>query len=114
MRPTVPTWRPATRAGQIVGVAAQERDPVANRLAAPAHDPELRRGQLGGRRVAPPESALLVLPDDDLERMPRDDVVLGERLRDLDGAHRADVAVVVAAVRHAVNIRTEEDGLERG
>ena len=62
----------------------------------------------------PDGAAFLVLEDDHLQRVPGHEVVRRQRPRDLDRAERPDVAVVVAAVGHRVDVRPEHERLERG
>ena len=98
---------------QAIGIAADERDAVARDLAAARRQRERGRLELSGHRAAADRAALLVLKHDDFDRMPQRDVALGERLRDLDRRERSDVAVVVAAVGHRVDVRSEEQRLAR-
>ena len=65
-------------------VAADEGDSLLDRLAAVRHGLELGGVELTAYRAAAVQSALFVLPDDHFERVARDDIVLGERLRDFD------------------------------
>ena len=103
----------ATRAREVVGIAAEEGDAVADRLAAAAHGRELGGGEIGRHRVTPPEAPLFILEDHDFNRMVRHHALLAERLRHLDRPHGADVAIVVAPFGHGVDVRPEEDRLER-
>src|SRR5690606_7115944 len=65
-------------------------------------------------RDAADEPAFLVGETDDLQRMPGRNVVLLEYLGDFDGADHADVAVVVAAAGHGVDVRAEHDHGQAG
>src|SRR5512138_616605 len=85
----------ALHARELRRIAADERDAFANGLAAPAHEREARLGQRTDHRLAADEATFLVLEHDDLERMPRDHVPLGQRLRHFDRAERSDIAIVV-------------------
>ena len=94
-------------------IAADEGDPLLDRLAAARDVLQLARQELATHGATSVQAALFVLPDHDLERMTRDDAVLGERLCDFDRRERADVAVVVAALRDRVDVRAEKNRLER-
>src|SRR5690349_20791525 len=59
-------------------------------------------------------AALFILKDDDLQGMAESDVLLVENLCDFDGGERSDIAVVVAAFRNRVDVRTDEQRLEGG
>jgi len=98
---------------ELRDVAADERDALLHRLAAVGDGLELGRRDLPAHRAAAKQASLLVLPDHDFDRVLRDDVVLGEGLCDFDRAHRPDVAVVVAALRHRIDVRPEQQRLER-
>ena len=65
--------------------AFDERDAVSDCLAAATHVRELAIGELPAHRAAAVQSAFLVLPHHNLERMPRRDPLLGEHLRRLAG-----------------------------
>jgi hypothetical protein len=58
-------------------------------------------------------TALLVGPDHQLERPPRDVLRFLQRAHHLDPTDRADVAVEVPAVRHRVDVRAEQQRRQR-
>ena len=83
-----------------------------NGLAAIRDEVQLLLGQAGGDGVAADCPTLFVLKDDHFQRMAQRDFVLGQRLRHLDRAHRADVAVIIAAFGHGIDMRTDDQGLQ--
>ena len=89
---------------EVRGIAADKRDAVAVRLSAVADQIELRHLQLAAHGAAPDFARLFVGEDHDLEGMACCHAGLVERLRDLDGTDRADLTVVVAAVRDRVDV----------
>src|SRR5262249_38637996 len=95
-------------AGELISVAADELDAFANGLAAVCDQVQLFLGQADGDGVAADGPAFFVLKDDYFERMSQRDIVLGQRLGHFDCAHRADVAVVIAAFGHGVNVRADD------
>ena len=94
-------------------VAADEPDPLADRLSGSRDFLEIRRGDLSGRALASDRPAFLVRPDDDVERVTEAHALIAERARHLDGAKGTDGPVEVAAVGHRVDVRADEDRLER-
>jgi hypothetical protein len=104
---------PAHGGFQAIGIPADERDAVARDLAAARGQRERRGLELARHRAAADRPALLVLKHDDLDRVAQRDTALAERLRDLDRRKRSDVTVVVAAVGHRVDVRSEEQRLAR-
>ena len=63
--------------------------------------------------AAAERDAFLGGPDDHLERMTRADVGARERLDRAERRERAEVAVEVAAARHRVDVRAEQDRRQR-
>ncbi len=55
-------------------------------------------------------NAFFVRPDDHLERMPRADSGGITRFDDAEGRQRTEIAVEIAAARHRVDVRSEQDG----
>ena len=78
-----------------------------------ADDVERSGADSASHRLAADDPAFLVGEDDELERMSRDDIVLTQQLRHLDGAQHAHVAVVVAALRDGVDVRPGHDHGQR-
>ena len=70
-----------------------------------------RRRRSGCRRGRCRRRAFFVRPDDHLERMPGRDAAVVQRLQDAERGERAEVAVEVAAARHRVDMRAEQDRL---
>src|SRR5262245_31091325 len=97
----------ALDASDPVRIAADEADAVADGLAAPASDRHGLLRQLPANRLATDKATLFVLEDDEFQRMPRDDVGLGQGLRRFDGTQRTNIAVVIAAFGHRVDMRAE-------
>jgi hypothetical protein len=64
---------------------------------------------LAGHRPTAHEPALLIGEVHDLECMAQSDVLIAQVLRNLDGAHHADVTIVVASMRHRVGVRAHDD-----
>src|SRR6266498_3158965 len=58
-------------------ISAEERDPLLDCLAAARHVLQFGGDELSTQRAAPVQSALFVLPDRDLDRVSRRQVVLG-------------------------------------
>ena len=88
-------------------------NPVFDGLTAVRHGLELSRCELPAHRATAEQAALLVLPDHDLERMARDDRMFGQRLRDLDRGGGSDLSVVVAAAGDRIDVRPEQQRVER-
>ena len=105
---------PLPRARQVCRITAEKSDALANGLAAPADDRELVGGEVRRHRMAPPQATLFILEHHDVQRMARLHAGVRERLRHLDGPHGTDIAVVVPAVGHRVDVRPEQDWRERG
>jgi hypothetical protein len=101
--------RLATRIGQSIGIAADRPDAVANGLAAVALDIECVRLEMTGHCHATDRAALLVREYDDFERMLQANAALLQRPCNFDRSDHADVAVVVAAARHGVDVRADHD-----
>jgi hypothetical protein len=96
------------------GIAADESDPIADSLATLGDSVEQLFVEAGADGMAADGAALFVLKNDDLQRMTKSDVLLVDNLRDFDGGERSDVAVVIAAFRDRVNVRADDQRLERG
>jgi hypothetical protein len=97
--------------GEVLRVAADARDLLRQGYAVTPRAAELFVGDQSDVSAAAGQAALLVAPDYDLQRAPVAVAGLGQGVRHLDGRHRAHVAVVVAAVRHRVDVRAEQDRL---
>src|SRR5215510_4597158 len=97
-------------ASELVLVAADELYALPDGLAAVRDEVQFFLGKAGGDGVTADGPALFVLKDDHFQRVAQRDVVLGQRLRDLDRAHRADVSVVIAAFGHGVDVRADDQG----
>src|SRR5690242_2404208 len=68
---------------ELCRIAADESNPLLNRLPAVRNGFELGSRELAAHRATAEQTALLILPDYDLQRMASRDVVLGQRLSDL-------------------------------
>ena len=66
-------------------------------------------GQAAGHRAAADQAALLVREADNLDRVTGRDAAFMHQLRNLDRTDDTDVAVVVAAARHRIDVRAEHD-----
>src|SRR6478609_23209 len=66
------------------------------------------------QRLAAHGAAFFVLKDDDFKGVAQRDLLFLERLRDLDGGKRTNVAIVVAAHGNGVDMRADKQRLERG
>jgi hypothetical protein len=64
------------------------------------------------RKATAERESLFVRPHHHFERMPRADVGRLKRFENAEGGERAEVAVEIAAVRHRVDVRSEQDGRE--
>ena len=78
-----------------------------------ADDVECGSAETAGHGLAAHRSTFLVGEDDELERMARLDSSIAKQFRHLDGAEDADVAVVVAALRHGVDVGSRHDHGQR-
>ena len=111
IRRDVPALAPRFREPRRV--PAEKRDSLFDRLPAPRLVRELRCSELPTHGAAPVESSLLILPHHHFEWVSRANALLRQGLGDFDGRERADISVVVPALGHAVDVRTEHDWLER-
>jgi hypothetical protein len=78
-----------------------------------ADDVECRGAEPAGHGLAAGRAALLIREDDELERMACRDARVAQEFRHLDCAKDAHVAVVVAALRHRVDVRSRHDHRQR-
>src|SRR5512140_809364 len=69
--------------------------------------------QAFAQSLAADGAALFILKDDDLKRMAERDLLFFERLSNFNGRERAHVAVIVPAHGNRVNVRADQQGLER-
>ncbi len=95
--------------GERSRIASQDPYSLANGLAAATHDVQVMVGQPPADGTAADEPAFLILEDHDFQWMTQRNVVLREYLRDFDGTQGTNVAVVVAAVRHGVDMRSHHE-----
>ncbi len=94
---------------EAVRVAADRANTLPDRQAAVTHDLERAVSQLADHGATARQSTLLVSEDDDLERVSRRNTVVVEQTDRLDRTDDADLAVVVAAARYGIDVRTEHD-----
>ena len=73
-----------------------------------AHQAKCICANLACHRLASDRAAFFVGETHDLERMTRRNSILAEEGCGLDRANDADVAVVVAALRHGIDVRAED------
>lgn len=69
--------------------------------------------QASAQRLAARGSTFFILEDDDLKRVTKRDGPITERLGDFDGGKRAHVAVIVAAHGNRVDMRADQNWLQR-
>ena len=101
--------RPAPGLVEPPRIATDECDALAERLFGVGRLVELVVGELTRHRAASGLAVLLVLEDDDFEWMPRRDPGVLERLRDFDRRHRADLTIIVPAMRYGVRVGPEHE-----
>jgi hypothetical protein len=89
-------------------IAADEFDPISNRLPAATHEVKFFFRQLTIHSAAADESAFFVLENDNFERVTRGYVVLSKRVCDFDRTHRSHYAVVVSTFRNSVDVGSDE------
>ena len=97
----------AAYAGQATGITPNERNPVTERLAAAGRLIQGFFAQLTGDRPTPLQTTFLILENQDLQGMAQCDVALGQSLCHLDRTQGANDAVVVAALRHRIDMRSD-------
>ncbi len=67
------------------------------------------RGQVASHGPAAYEPTFFVGKVHDLKCMAQSDVPIAQLLRSLDTAHHANIAIIVAAMRHRVRVRAHDD-----
>src|SRR5206468_3287380 len=102
--------RCVTRLGNSRRVSADATDLVRQRHAVAPRPNDLVARQVSNKAAAAGEAALFVAPDHDLEGMAVLVATRGQRVRDLDGGARPDIAIIVAAFGHRIDMRAEQDG----
>ena len=63
--------------------------------------------------MATDRATLFVLEEDDLQRMAKRSVFFVQHLRDFNRRNGADIAVVIAAHWHGINVGTDQQRLQR-
>src|SRR5579859_5638653 len=101
------------RGGKTLGIAADKTCAFANGLTAIGNQVQVLLFQTLTERLAADGSAFFILKGDDLKRMAQSDLLVFERLRNFDGRKRAHITIVVAAHGDRINVRADEDRLER-
>ena len=101
--------RPAPRGVESGWIAANGANSVADRQAAVTHQAECICANLAGHRLASDRAAFFVGETHDLERMTRGNSILAEEGCGLDRANDTDVAVVIATLRHGIDVRAQDD-----
>src|SRR5262249_59072825 len=91
--------RGATGAAQPRCISADVVDPVADGFPARAYMAQFCLPQVAGQGAAAEQALLLVLEDDDFQRVAGRHTVVRERLRPLDCAERADAPVILPTAR---------------
>jgi len=66
------------------------------------------------QRLAADGSAFFILENDDLKRMAQRDLLFLENLRDFNRRERTDIAIVIAAHGDGIDVRANQQRLERG
>lgn len=89
---------------ESLGMAAQVANAITQSLVAKAGQAHLERCNGAGPGAAPGLAAFLVAPHDDLERVIELKFRFVKRSGDFDGRHHTDDAVVMAAVRHRIDV----------
>ena len=108
----------APRSLDPIGISSDVPDAVP--LAQPLVDlVQLARDELSGHGAAAVQAvreraALLMGPDNELERMARDEVRHAQRTDGFDGGQRSEIAVEVSSLRHRIDVRPEQDRTQAG
>src|SRR5262249_40518387 len=102
--------RPEPSPVKVVRVSPDISYALAYCLPAAGHQVELLRIQPDGCRHAPDSPALFVLKDHDRKRVTRNDSTFVEGLCYFDRAKRPDIPIVVAALRHRIDVGCHYNG----
>ena len=101
-----------SRFSQLCRIAANLAQVIGQRDAV-VHLRQVRGLQVAGCGTAAHRQGFLVRPDGDLKRMPGGDVMFLQGAHDFDGGHGTHVAVEVAAAGDGIDMRAEENRLQR-
>src|SRR5215831_5815537 len=106
--------RLAARLGQPVRIAPDESGSIAYGLAAPRDGAENSLLQSRSNGPTTYRDAFFVLENHDLERVTQGHMILSQDLGHLNRRKRSHVAIEVAAFRDRIDVRTDQQGLQRG
>src|ERR1043165_6922005 len=106
--------RPALQGRKPIRIAADNPRAFANGLAALRYQVQPLLIQSFPQRLAADGPAFFILENDDLERVAQRDLLFLERLRDFNRGERTDIAIVIAAHRDGIDVRANQQRLERG